>query len=100
MRRVCVTWKKSNRMLVTILKTLLVYSLLMYCVSLNKKYCLGENRSDLQARGAAKMGGEPQYSNLEARLPFLECQMCSEGRYHHPRLSVSDSEQGKGQFMV
>jgi len=89
-------------MFITVLKILLVCSLVMYCISSNKKYCLEENRSDLQVRGSAKNGiFEPKCSNLEARLPFLECQMCNEGNYCHlHRLSDSDSKQGKGQFIA
>lgn len=88
-------------MFVAILKILLFCSLLTCCISLNKKYSLEENRSDLQVRGSAKMGFEPKHSNLEARLLFLECQMCSEGNYHRPRRrSGSDGEQGKGQLLA
>lgn len=43
-----------------------------------------ENRSDLQVRGSAKMGFEAKHSNLEAKLPFPEWQMCGEGNYHGP----------------
>lgn len=94
-------WKKFDWMFVTVLKILWVCSLLTYCISLNKKHSLVENRSDLQVRGFAKIGFEPKCSNLEARLPFLECQMCNESNYHHPSWrSDSDSEQGKGQFMA
>lgn len=77
--------KEFGGMFVAILKILLFCWLLTYCISLNGKYGLEENRSDLQVRGSAKMGFEPKRSNLEARLPFPACQMCSEGNYHGPR---------------
>lgn len=83
-------------MFFAILKILLFCSLLTYCISLNKKCSLEENRSDLQVRGSAKMGFEPKHRHLEARLPFLECQMCSEGNYHRPRRrSRSDGREAK-----
>lgn len=66
-------------MFIAILKISLVCSQLTYYISLNKKYSLEENRSDFQVTGSAKMGFEPKHSKLEARLPFLEWQMCSEG---------------------
>lgn len=94
------TRKKFDWMFVTV-KILPVCSLLTRCISLNKKYSLEENRSDLQVRGSAKMGFEPKCGNLEARLPFLACQMCGEGNYHHPRRrSDSGGERGRGQFMA
>lgn len=95
----CDTWKRFEWIFITILKMLSVCSLLAYCISLNKKYSLGENRSDLRVRGSAKMGFEPKCSNLEAKLPFLECQTWNEADYHNLHcLFDSDGDGGKGQL--